>query len=188
MLDVTGRFKYDAWAALKGTSKDDAMTKYINEVQKLGGSSSAAGPSSSSSSSAAAAAEAQLAAAAAASVASTASFGNLKPIKTPMLPNGTFNNKIALVTGGGTGLGFAMATNLSSLGAKVFICSRKEDVLSKAAKEIEAISKNKVYYASVDVRDNESIKKGIDSLEAQCGGLPDIIINNAYGSKTMSLL
>lgn len=36
MLDLKGRAKYDAWSKKKGTSKDDAMTKYIAFVDKLG--------------------------------------------------------------------------------------------------------------------------------------------------------
>lgn len=35
MLDLVGRAKYDAWAKIKGTSKDDAMTRYIAIVDKL---------------------------------------------------------------------------------------------------------------------------------------------------------
>lgn len=37
MLDLKGRAKYDAWAKKKGTSKDDAMSKYVALVDKLGG-------------------------------------------------------------------------------------------------------------------------------------------------------
>ena len=46
------------------------------------------------------------------------------PRKDIMLPSGTFDGKVALVTGGGTGLGKGMAKALSSLGAKVAIMSR----------------------------------------------------------------
>ena len=35
MMDVVGRFKYDAWAALKGTSREDAMRQYVNEVEAI---------------------------------------------------------------------------------------------------------------------------------------------------------
>lgn len=35
MLDLKGRAKYDAWAARKGTSKDEAMKKYVTAVEKL---------------------------------------------------------------------------------------------------------------------------------------------------------
>lgn len=48
-----------------------------------------------------------------------------KSIKSPMFAPGTFNGKIAFVTGGGTGLGRCVALYLSTLGAKVAIASRK---------------------------------------------------------------
>ena len=35
MLDMMGRGKYDAWAKLKGLSKDDAMKKYVDKVSAL---------------------------------------------------------------------------------------------------------------------------------------------------------
>ena len=35
MLDMVGRAKYDAWAKLKGMSKDQAMQKYVDKVQAL---------------------------------------------------------------------------------------------------------------------------------------------------------
>lgn len=35
MLDMVGRAKYDAWAGLKGMSKEDAMQKYIDKVNEL---------------------------------------------------------------------------------------------------------------------------------------------------------
>lgn len=47
-----------------------------------------------------------------------------KPKTTPMLPKGTFDGKIAFVTGGGTGLGAGMVSLLSELGAQVAIASR----------------------------------------------------------------
>ena len=37
MLDLKGRAKFDAWAKKKGTSKDDAMTKYAALVDRLAG-------------------------------------------------------------------------------------------------------------------------------------------------------
>ena len=37
MLDLKGRAKFDAWTKKKGTSKDDAMTKYVAYVDKLAG-------------------------------------------------------------------------------------------------------------------------------------------------------
>jgi diazepam-binding inhibitor (GABA receptor modulator, acyl-CoA-binding protein) len=37
MFDLKGRAKFDAWAKVKGTSKDDAMAKYVALVDRLGG-------------------------------------------------------------------------------------------------------------------------------------------------------
>lgn len=65
-------------------------------------------------------------------------------IKTPMLPADTFKGKVAYITGGGTGLGKDMAKTLSTLGAKVFITSRKEEVLKATASEITEQTGNQV--------------------------------------------
>ena len=68
------------------------------------------------------------------------------PKKTPMLAKDTFQGRVAFITGGGTGLGKNMATMLSSLGAKVFITSRREEVLKKSADEIKSLTGNEVFY------------------------------------------
>lgn len=65
-------------------------------------------------------------------------------IKTPMLPADTFKDRVAYITGGGTGLGKDMAQTLSALGAKVFITSRREEVLKSAAAEITEKTGNQV--------------------------------------------
>jgi len=48
------------------------------------------------------------------------------PVEGAMLPTGSFNQRVAFITGGGTGLGRAMATTLSQLGAQCVIASRSE--------------------------------------------------------------
>lgn len=98
-----------------------------------------------------------------------------------MLPPGTFAGKVALVTGGGTGLGKGMATTLSKLGATVCISSRKLDVIAATAAEISAESGNKVFAFPADVRKESDIAALYDFVTAQAG-LPDIIINNAAGN------
>jgi len=55
-----------------------------------------------------------------------------------MFGEGLFENKIALVTGGRSGIGYAIAKDMLQLGAKVIICSRKEEPLMKAVEELHA--------------------------------------------------
>lgn len=52
--------------------------------------------------------------------------GFFPPVEGAMLPKGSFSNKVAFITGGGTGLGRAMTTTLSQLGAQCVIASRSE--------------------------------------------------------------
>ena len=67
--------------------------------------------------------------------------------------------KTALVTGGATGLGRAIALGLSRVGAKVVIVSRQEEVLINAAKEISDEAGREVSYDVVDIRDVESVEQ-----------------------------
>jgi 2,4-dienoyl-CoA reductase [(3E)-enoyl-CoA-producing], mitochondrial len=104
-------------------------------------------------------------------------------VKTPMLPAGTFAGKVAFITGGGTGLGLAMATTLSSLGATVAISSRKADVLSAAAASIRAKTGGRVLTYPCDVKDPAQVKAALDALEADVGGAPpDVVVSNAAGN------
>ena len=72
--------------------------------------------------------------------------------KEGMLKEGALSDKVILVTGGGTGLGKAMATYYSELGAKIIISSRKQDVLDKTAEEITTKTGNEVLAVSADVK------------------------------------
>jgi 2,4-dienoyl-CoA reductase len=112
--------------------------------------------------------------------ASNAKFFEAK--KTPMLPKDTFKGRVAFVTGGGTGLGKNMAQMLSNLGAKVFITSRREEVLKKAAQEITANTGNEVAYFPADVRNPEQIEKSLEACISSFKNLPTIVINNAAGN------
>lgn len=102
-----------------------------------------------------------------------------RPLLKTMLPKGTFDGKIAFVTGGGTGLGKGIATKLSDLGATVAIMSRKRGVVDVAAKEIEEITGNPVIALTGDVRDPEQVKAALDELDEKAG-IPTIVVNNAY--------
>ncbi|XP_056143103.1 2,4-dienoyl-CoA reductase, mitochondrial isoform X2 [Lampris incognitus] len=98
-----------------------------------------------------------------------------------MLPPGCFSGKVAFITGGGTGLGKAMTSNLSTLGAECVIASRKLDVLQKTADEITNQTGNKVHAIQCDVRDPQAVAGCMDRLQ-ELTGLPDVIINNAAGN------
>lgn len=81
----------------------------------------------------------------------------------------------ALVTGGGTGLGRAIAAGLSAAGADVVIAARRQEVLDVAATEISAATGNPVAVDLVDIRDRASV-------EALAGRHDvDILVNNAGG-------
>jgi len=103
-------------------------------------------------------------------------------IKTPMLPTDTFKGRVAYITGGGTGLGKDMAQTLSSLGAKVFITSRREAVLKAAAAEITEKTGNEVAYFPADVRKAEQIEEALDHCKETLGATPCLVINNAAGN------
>ncbi|XP_043116055.1 2,4-dienoyl-CoA reductase, mitochondrial [Puntigrus tetrazona] len=103
------------------------------------------------------------------------------PSEGAMLLPGTYKNKVAFITGGGTGLGKAMTTTLSSLGAECMIASRNLDVLKKTADEISQQTGNKVHAVQCNVRDPASVEAAVDRLVNDVG-LPDVVINNAAGN------
>lgn len=87
-------------------------------------------------------------------------------------------NKVALVTGGRSGIGYAIAKQFLQLGARVFICSRKADKLAKAAEELSAFGE--CHYQPCDIRKMDDIKSLAATIKKTCGQL-DILINNAGG-------
>lgn len=90
------------------------------------------------------------------------------------------NNKVALVTGGGTGIGREIAKTLGKHGAKIVIASRKLDVLEKtrAAFKAEGIA---CLAIAADIRDCEAIESLVQKIIAHYGRL-DIVVNNAAGN------
>ncbi len=84
------------------------------------------------------------------------------------------SNQVALVTGGGSGLGYSIAKCLSSAGAQVIITGRREDVLKQACDELG----NGVTYMVYDVTDTDNAKGFIDRIVSEYGSI-DILINNA---------
>jgi NAD(P)-dependent dehydrogenase (short-subunit alcohol dehydrogenase family) len=86
--------------------------------------------------------------------------------------------KRILITGGGTGLGKAMARRFLELGATVYICGRREDVLEETAAELTPVGS--VHAMPCDVRNLDAVEGMIESIW-QDGPL-DILVNNAAGN------
>ena len=85
--------------------------------------------------------------------------------------------KRALVTGGGTGLGRAVAKRLGQLGATVYICGRREDVLQASAHAIAVETGATIKPLRCDIRDNAQVEAVFDAIWAE--GALDILVNSA---------
>ncbi len=84
------------------------------------------------------------------------------------------SGQTALVTGGGTGLGKAIATSLAQSGAQVVIAGRREDILKSACAEIG----HGATYQVLDLADMDQIADVVATLHATHGTF-DILVNNA---------
>ncbi|GAA0616785.1 2,4-dienoyl-CoA reductase [Sporichthya brevicatena] len=102
------------------------------------------------------------------------------PLGTAMLPAGTFAGQVVAVTGGGTGLGKAIAVEFARLGAAVAVLSRKPEHHAKGVAAIEVVGAKAGAFA-VDVRDPEAIAVAFDEVEAALGPV-DVLVNNAAGN------
>lgn len=88
--------------------------------------------------------------------------------------------KVALVTGGATGLGLEIARVLGSHGARVAICSRKEPNLQAAVRALREEGIEAVY-GVCDVRRDDEVTAIVEELLATFGRL-DVVVNNAAGN------
>lgn len=93
-----------------------------------------------------------------------------------------FTGRVAIVTGGATGIGYATALQLAKLGAKLVICSRTVDELEAAARQIEAESGSRCLAVPTDVKNEEAcialVQRTVDEF-----GRVDILVNNAGGTR-----
>jgi NAD(P)-dependent dehydrogenase (short-subunit alcohol dehydrogenase family) len=85
-----------------------------------------------------------------------------------------------LITGGGTGLGKAMAQRFLELGATVYICGRRHEVLAATVAELGRITPGKIHSAVCDVRDLPRVEEMISSIWKD--GPLNIVVNNAAGN------
>jgi len=95
---------------------------------------------------------------------------------------GILAGRVALVTGGGTGLGMATAQELHRCGAAVAICGRRDEVLERAAAAIADAGSGPqaVSWHAGDVRDPEDARRIVTAVTQRHGAL-DVLVNNAGG-------
>ena len=87
------------------------------------------------------------------------------------------SGKVALVTGGGQGLGLGIVLKMAEQGADIAIADLSEENAASAAKQVEALGR-KAYTARMDVTDTDSVNAGVASITAAAGQI-DILANNA---------
>jgi NAD(P)-dependent dehydrogenase (short-subunit alcohol dehydrogenase family) len=99
------------------------------------------------------------------------------PVGETALRLGAYAGQVVLVTGGGTGLGKAIATEFARLGAAIALASRKEEHRDAGVAAIRELGA-KVFATPCDIRDPASVKAAFDAIVAELG-LPDVLVNNA---------
>ena len=90
---------------------------------------------------------------------------------------GLLDGQVALVTGGGSGLGRATALELAALGARVVVCGRREEPLGETAAAAEG---GGVEALVCDIREEEQVDAFVSSVLERHGRI-DLLVNNAGG-------
>jgi len=99
------------------------------------------------------------------------------PVGETALRQGTFDGVTVFVTGAGTGLGKAIASEFARLGASIVIASRKEEHLAVGRDAMQALGAP-VLAVVCDIREPDDIARAFDSAE-KAFGLPAVLVNNA---------
>lgn len=95
-----------------------------------------------------------------------------------MLEGFDLSGRVALVTGGGTGIGKEISRLLAQRGANLVIAARRAEALEKTAEELRAETGREVLAVSADATDPEQVQALVDKTIAHFGRL-DILVNNA---------
>ena len=97
-----------------------------------------------------------------------------------MLPEGTFADRTAIVTGGGSGLGRAIALELARLGASVVVAGRRPDPLAETVALVDG-GGGRALAQPTDVREPEAVDALVAAAVDQFGRV-DVLVNNAAGN------
>ena len=98
-----------------------------------------------------------------------------------MLRDGALQDKVIVVTGGGSGLGKSMTKYFMELGAQVAITSRDLDKLQNTAKELEEQTGGKCLAVQCDVRHYDEVETMLKAVLDTYGRV-DVLLNNAAGN------
>jgi citronellol/citronellal dehydrogenase len=90
--------------------------------------------------------------------------------------------RVALITGGGTGIGRATAFELAATGARVIVCGRRPDPLAATAEQIES-GGGECLAIPADIREPDQVKRIVDAGLERFGAI-DVLVNNAGGQFT----
>ena len=90
---------------------------------------------------------------------------------------GKLENKVAIVTGGGTGIGQGIALEFARAGADIIVASRRLSVLEKMAKEINAIGRRSLCIV-MDVSQKTAVANLVQKVMAEFGKI-DVLVNSA---------
>lgn len=109
---------------------------------------------------------------------STASSAQSAPFRSPLAP-GANEGRVALITGGGTGIGRACALELAATGAAVVICGRRDEPLRAVASEIETAG-GECLAVPTDIREGDQAERLIGAALERFRKI-DVLVNNAGG-------
>lgn len=94
------------------------------------------------------------------------------------LPYFNLKGKVAIITGGATGIGRGIADGLADAGATIVLCARRKEVLEQACKEINERTGVKTLPTVLDITKTDQIKAVTDKVFKELGSI-DILVNNA---------
>ena len=100
--------------------------------------------------------------------------------KQPIFAEGLLRDKVALITGGGTGIGRAIAVTAAAYGADVVLASRKRRHLDEVAAEIRA-QRGRALTVPTDVREPQQVDAMV-AAAVESFGRVDVLVNNAAGN------
>jgi 3-oxoacyl-[acyl-carrier protein] reductase len=93
--------------------------------------------------------------------------------------------RTVVVTGGGTGIGRAIAAAFAADGERVVIVGRREHVLERTAGELSAQTKGAIVWRACDVAAPDQVRAFVEWLRAGVSDGVDVLVNNAGGSASI---